>query len=110
MAPDVVTRVAFKNILIATDFSEVSQHALLHALAMAKRYDAKLTVAHVAPPEAQTSIPMEPVPIELDWQKKRGALSMARLEGFDALHCFPHEIVLQQGTPWPHIRQLLAPP
>ena len=45
---------AFKNILIATDFSEVSQHALLHALAMPKRYDAKLTVVHVAPPEAQS--------------------------------------------------------
>ena len=65
MAPNVVTRVAFKNILIATDFSEVSQHALLHALAMAKRFDAKLTVVHVAPPEAQTPIPMDPVPVEL---------------------------------------------
>jgi hypothetical protein len=32
MAPDVVTRVAFKDVLIATDFSEVSQHALLHSL------------------------------------------------------------------------------
>ena len=43
MAPNVVTRAAFKSILIATDFPEVSQHALLHALAMAKRFDAKLT-------------------------------------------------------------------
>jgi nucleotide-binding universal stress UspA family protein len=73
--------VPFKNILIATDFSEVSQHALLYALAMAKRFDAKLTVVHVAPPEAQTPIPMEPVPVELDWQKKRGAQGLARLEG-----------------------------
>src|SRR5215831_8923639 len=107
MAPDVVTRVAFKNILIATDFSEVSQHALLHALAMAKRYDAKLTVAHVAPPEAQTPIPMEPVPVELNWQKKRGAESLARLEGYEALHIFPHEMVLKQGNPWPEIRTLI---
>ena len=107
MAPDVVTRVAFKNILIATDFSEVSQHELLHALAMAKRYDAKLTVMHVAPPEAQTSIPMEPVPIELDWQKKRGAQGLARLEGFEALHVFPHEMVVKQGNPWPEIRVLI---
>ena len=107
MAPNVVTRVAFKNILIATDFSEVSQHALLHALAMAKRYDAKLTVVHVAPPEAQTPIPMEPVPVELDWQKRRGAESLARLEGFEALHMYPHEMVLRQGNPWPEIRALI---
>jgi nucleotide-binding universal stress UspA family protein len=107
MAPKVVTRVAFKNILIATDFSEVSQHALLHALAMAKRYDAKLTVVHVAPPEAQTPIPMEPVPVELGWQRKRGAENLARLEGFEGLHMFPHKMVLKQGSPWPEIRDLI---
>ena len=49
MAPGVVTRVAFKNILFATDFSDVSQHALLHALAMAKRFDARqICVLHFA--------------------------------------------------------------
>jgi len=107
MAPCVVTRVAFKNILLATDFSEVSQHALLHALAMAKRFDAKLTVMHVAPPEAQVPIPMEPVPVEMDWQKKRGAESLARLEGFEALHMYPHEMLLKQGNPWPEISGLI---
>ena len=100
MAPKVATRVAFKNILFATDFSEVSQHALLHALAMAKRYDSKLTVLHVAPPETQTPIPMEPVPLELDWQKKKAAISLARLEDFEPLHMYPHETVLKQGNPW----------
>lgn len=84
-----------QDILIATDFSEASQHALLHALAMAKRFDAKLTVVNVAPPEAQTPILMEPVPVELDWQNKRGPQGMARLEGFEALHMFPHEMVLK---------------
>jgi nucleotide-binding universal stress UspA family protein len=103
MAPSVVTRVTFKNILLATDFSEVSQHALLHALAIAKRFDAKLTVVHVAPPEAQVPIPMEPVPLEMDWQKQRGAESLARLEGFEALHMYPHETLLKQGSPWPEL-------
>jgi len=100
MAPKVATRVAFKNILFATDFSEVSQHALLHALAMAKRYDSKLTVLHVAPPETQTPIPMDPVPLESDWQKKKAAVSLARLEDFEPLHMYPHETVLKQGNPW----------
>ncbi len=107
MAPNVLTRVAFKNILIATDFSEVSQHALLHALAMAKRYDAKLTVMHVAPMDTQTPLPMEPIPVEMDWQKKRAAENMARLEGFEALHMFPHDRVLRQGSPWPEIAAVL---
>jgi len=107
MAPSAVTRVAFKNILVATDFSEVSQHALLHGLVMAKRFDARLTVVHVAPPEAQVPIPMEPVPVEMDWQKKRAAERLARLEGFEALHMYPHQTLLKQGSPWPEISGLI---
>jgi nucleotide-binding universal stress UspA family protein len=108
MAPIVATRVAFKNVLLATDFSEVSQHALLYALATAKRYDARLTVVHVAQPESQVPLPMEPLPVELDWQNKRGAEGLARLEGFEALHMYPHEMVLKQGSPWPEISDLIA--
>ena len=32
---------------------------------------------------------------------------MARLEGFEALPLFPHEMVLKQGSPWPEIRDLI---
>jgi nucleotide-binding universal stress UspA family protein len=108
MAPTVVTRVAFKNILLATDFSEVSQHALLHALAMAKRYDAKLTLLHVAPPEVVTPIPMEPVLVDMDWQKRRAAENMARLELYESLHSFPHDVVMRQGSPWPEMADVIA--
>ena len=107
MAPSVVTRVAFKNILFATDFSDVSQRALLHALAMAKRFDAKLTVIHVAPPESQVPVPMEPVPLEVDWQKQRAAECMRHLEEFEPLHMYPHETVLKQGNPWPEMAELI---
>ena len=108
MAPDVATRVVFKNILFATDFSEVSQRALLHALAIARRYDAKLSVVHVAAPETQTPIPMELVPWELDWQKKRAAESLARLEDFEPLHTYPHQTILKQGNPWLEISGIIA--
>ncbi len=107
MAPNLATRVAFKNILYATDFSEASRHALLHALAMAKRYDSKLTVVHVAAPEAQVPIPMEPVPLEMDWQKRKAAESLARLEDFEALHMYPHATVLKQGNPWIEISGII---
>ena len=32
---------------------------------------------------------------------------MARLEGFEALPLFPHEMVLKQGSPWPEISDLI---
>lgn len=37
----------FDNILIATDFSENSEHAFEYALALAKQFQAKLIVMHV---------------------------------------------------------------
>lgn len=107
MVPSVVTRVAFKNILFATDFSEISQRALTHALAMAKRFDAKLTVAHITPPESQVPIPMEPVPLEMDWQKQRATECMKHLEEFEPLQMYPHDTVLRQGNPWPEIAGLI---
>lgn len=107
MAPNVATRVAFKNILFATDFSDPSQQALLHALAMAKRYDAKLTVVHVAAPEVVTPIPMEPVPLEMDWQKKKAAESLARLEDFEPLRMYPHQTLLRQGNRWPEMSGII---
>jgi len=108
MAPNVATRVVFKNILFATDFSEVSQRALLHALAIARRYDAQFSVVHVAAPETQTPIPMEPVPLELDGQKKRAAQSPARFEDFEPLHRYPHQTILKQGNPWLEISAIIA--
>jgi len=36
-----------KSVLIATDFSEASDKALRHALAIARHYGAKLYLAHV---------------------------------------------------------------
>src|SRR5664279_779370 len=103
MAPNVATRVAFKNILFSTDFSDVSRHALLHALAIAKRYDSKLAVVHVAPPEAQV-----PIPMELDWQKNKAAESLSRLEDFEPLHMYPHDTVLMQGNPWQEMSGIIA--
>jgi nucleotide-binding universal stress UspA family protein len=43
---------------------------------------------------------MEPVPLEMDWQKQRAAECMSRLEGFEPLRLYPHQTVLTQGNPW----------
>ena len=107
MAPSVATRVAFKNILFATDFSEASERALLHALATAKRYDSKLCVIHVAAPETQTPNLMETLPLELDWQKQRAQASLAKLDDFEPLHMYPHETILRQGNPWLELSSII---
>lgn len=42
--------IEFKRILCPIDFSETSDHALLHAAAFARWYESRLIVLHVAPP------------------------------------------------------------
>jgi nucleotide-binding universal stress UspA family protein len=43
--------VLLRNVLFATDFSAASMHALLYATGVARRFDSKLYIAHVASPE-----------------------------------------------------------
>ena len=45
-------RVSLTKILVTTDFSEVSDHALDYAIAMAKRYDARIYLTHVITPDS----------------------------------------------------------
>ena len=44
------TRISLKNILVATDFSRLSDRALDYALSFARRYDSTLVAAHVISP------------------------------------------------------------
>ena len=45
------TSVAFRHILVATDFSEPSQRALSEALLLARENNAQLSVIHVLQPD-----------------------------------------------------------
>jgi len=90
-------RVTFKNILLATDFSEVSRRALPYAAAIASRYGSKIYLVHVIPPGARMSMPIEPFPPELeDDRVKAGREMMDFLRG-DPLGGIPREVVLEQG-------------
>ena len=48
---DSTKRVLLTKILVTTDFSEVSDHALDYAIALARRYDARIYLAHVITPD-----------------------------------------------------------
>ena len=43
--------VSLKNVLFATDFSVASMQALRYATGIAQRFDSKLYIAHIVPPE-----------------------------------------------------------
>jgi len=98
--------VTFKNILLATDFSEVSKKAVPYAVAIASRYASKIYFAHVLPPKARTPIPIEPLPAELDRERVSAEVEM---EIFlqNALVNVPHNVLLENGPIWDALSDLI---
>ena len=60
--------VALKNILLATDFSHVSESALNYAAAVTRSRQGKLFILHVIPHEAPMPVPLDPMP-QLDRER-----------------------------------------
>jgi nucleotide-binding universal stress UspA family protein len=57
----------FHSILVATDFSEASRSALAEGVALAGRYNSKLSIVHVIPPDWRYE--MLPNPPEIDLER-----------------------------------------
>lgn len=92
--------VSFKNILLATDFSEVSSKAVPYAAAIAGRYGSKIYLVHVISPEARMPIPIEPLPAELDYGRQNAERNMENFLRRSLLGDVPHEVLLEQGRIW----------
>lgn len=90
--------IRLKSVLIATDFSEASDKALRHAIAIARHYGAKLYLVHVvsslgfslAGPDALN------VATDVVWEDARELEN--RLVQTGALSGLPHEVIVRQGN------------
>ena len=58
--------ISISHILCPIDFSEFSRHAVHHAIAMARWYDARLTVLHVSVRRGERDLPLEPAGADRD--------------------------------------------
>jgi nucleotide-binding universal stress UspA family protein len=103
----VTTRITISNILLATDFSEVSSGALGYACNLARSYGSKIFVTHVVPPEPYLTVPLEPIPIDLDLFWNREKQNMADFVSAKALEEIPHEDILQRGELWDVISNVI---
>jgi nucleotide-binding universal stress UspA family protein len=100
-------RVSLTKIMVLTDFSEVSDLALQYALALARRYDARVYLTHILSPD--TYALAEPGLAELTYQKMRqaaeqgfhGILASGKMRGV------PHETLLHEGALWPTVEHLI---
>jgi nucleotide-binding universal stress UspA family protein len=92
--------IGFKQVVMATDFSDASERALAYALAMAHRYSCALSVVHAIPPEPREQIPMEPLPRELNRRRLEAEQQMKNLGEKVGLNDLEHDLLLEQGPVW----------
>jgi nucleotide-binding universal stress UspA family protein len=101
------TRISLSNILVTTDFSEVSKNALPFAAALARQYEAKIIVAHVLSPEPHLSVPVDPLPEDADPAFLEAQARLAEFVLGNSLGVRPAEMLLERGDIWTVISDII---
>ncbi len=92
--------IGFKQVLIATDFSDASQRALAYALAIARRHSSVLSVVHAIPPEPREPIPIEPLPRALNRRRLEAEQQMKRLGEEARIDGLTDHLLVEKGRVW----------
>ncbi len=101
-------RVLLTKILVTTDFSEVSDRALDYAIALARRYDARIYLAHVITPDPFQFA--EPQLAQATYEKVRQAAEEGITDILISgkLRAVPHEVLMEEGNVWPTLDKLIT--
>jgi nucleotide-binding universal stress UspA family protein len=102
-----VGKISLSNILVTTDFSPESDRALDYAISLARRYDARIYMAHVISPDP--FFYAEPALATSTYEKVRQAaeLGIANILVSGKLRGIPHEVLLEEGNVWPVLHDLI---
>ncbi|MGB9463974.1 MAG: universal stress protein [Candidatus Acidiferrum sp.] len=99
-------RIAVKNVLFLTDFSEPSAIALPFAMMIARSNGSKVTALHVVLPSAYTYMTPEISGTLLDDQEDQAKAEMQRVEA--QLVGLPSETIIERGSEvWPVLADIL---
>jgi len=100
-------KVSLTKILVTTDFSPESERALDYALALARRYDARIYLAHVITPDP--FLYAEPALAQATYEKVRQTAEqgIADILVSGKLRGIPHEVLLEEGNVWPVLERMI---
>ncbi|MFZ0819623.1 MAG: universal stress protein [Candidatus Acidiferrales bacterium] len=102
---EIKNRVALKSVLLATDFSPVSEAAFQYAEAIGRRFGSKLHVVHVFPPDALKYVPGGAGEVPWDVDEQQAKEKMKHLE--DRMNDLPHDATLVRGDVAETIQMLI---
>ena len=99
-------RIALKNILFLTDFSDSSATAVPFATSIARAYGSVVRALHVLVPSAYTYMTPEAAAILLDGEEDRARAEMQQVEAqFSGL---PSKVMIERGgAVWPVLSEVL---
>lgn len=100
-------KIQLANILVATDFSPVSHHALDYAISLAQRYESHIYLTHVISADAYPLAAPE-VTVRLVETQRRGAENKIQEMLFSGrLNNVPYDILVEEGGLWPAIERVI---
>ena len=102
---DSTTRVAFENILFATDLSPSAENALPYAVEIARRYHATVYAVHVIGPDVYPLVPPLAWPKFTEDEEEFRQESRNHLD--EQLRDLSHEIIFQAGDTWPTLAEII---
>jgi len=90
-------KLEIKHILVATDFSDCSNHALMQAAAIARLHGSDILVVHAIPAEAMLQQALEPPLWEYQDIVRKAQSQMEVAETSEVLDGISHELLVEQG-------------
>ncbi|HUI75030.1 MAG TPA: universal stress protein [Candidatus Acidoferrum sp.] len=104
-AVETVVKIGLKNILYLTDFSRSAEFAFGAAQGLARKFDARMIVAHVLEPAEYQFVPQQGVvetTVGVEESAKKELLQLEkRITGI------PHELLLSKGEVWDAVTELV---
>jgi nucleotide-binding universal stress UspA family protein len=97
MLPVTDRRIRFEMVLYATDFSRVAAAALPYAAGLARWFEGKLYLAHIATPGLYLLGPPGAISKALEREKAAAEVQMEQLMGRPELSRVPHEVLIASG-------------
>ena len=100
------TAITVRNVLVATDFSPASEVALLYALAIARRTQAKVYVVHVVADAYGISSDVQRRALDDAWRDGHAMMTdhfiAGRLDGIE------NQLVIEQGDVWTRLSEMIS--
>ncbi len=84
-----------------------SKLALPYAVALARQYGAKIVVGHAISPEPHLTVPLDPLPDDVDTVRQEAQQNLADFARPELLGDTPYEKVLERGDFWNVISSMI---